>query len=106
MAEYCSEIIGKTVKSTKIYSNHIVIFFTDDTFVVIESSGWEIKYASIRTDNYNINPNDYNISELHEIGIITTEERDLLKESLKRKEIENKEAQEKEMFLKLKEKYS
>lgn len=74
------EIAGKTIARTAYSDNNLFFFFTDNTFTIARGCGWEEKDVEISDDDYDLNPNDYNLYELFEIGILTEKEYDNLRE--------------------------
>lgn len=64
------DLIGKTIQRMEYNENHLFFFFTDNTFCVARGCGWEERDVELMYEKYNIEPNDWNLEDLHEIGVI------------------------------------
>lgn len=100
------ELVGKTIERITDEDEKMFLFFTDNTFAVLKRGGYEISYIEIMSEPYNIEPNDYNLYELKNIGIISEEEYESLSSERRIREVKAKEQKERELFIKLKEKFA
>ena len=84
------EIAGKTIDRTAYSDNNLFFFFTDGTFTIARGCGWEERDVEISDDEYDLEPNNHNLYELFEIGILNEKQYENLREE---KEKRNQEKQ-------------
>jgi hypothetical protein len=54
--------------------DRVFFIFNDDSFCIIKGSGWEEPYAEIDTNEYNLEPYEWNYNDLYKLGFISKEE--------------------------------
>jgi len=106
------EIVGKTIKSAKYGDNAFCLIFTDESFCIIQGSGYDENDVELSDDEIYLIPTDYNISNLLGMRLITPEEAEIAKQKIedKKKKDKSKGAKKKreseyQNYLKLKAKY-
>jgi hypothetical protein len=88
------ELIGKTIVRTGDASERFFIFFSDNTFCVLESAGWDDHYVQLDTDIFNQQPAGYGNEDLLELGFITKEQDDEARRLYTQQLIDNKKNEE------------
>lgn len=96
---------GKTIKRTAYTDNNLFFFFTDNTFAIAKGCGWDERDVEITDEEFNLVPNDYNIDDLKEIGVLDAEQWQKLKSEKENKMREYNKKQELEKLAELKRKY-
>ena len=64
------ELTGKTIQRVAYTDNRLFFFFTDNTFCISRGCGWESRDVEIMDETYDTKPNDWNLDELKEVGIL------------------------------------
>jgi hypothetical protein len=100
------ELSGKTIERVEYIDNHLFFFFTDSTFTVARGCGWEERDIEIMYEKYNIEPNDWNIEELNELGILSDDDFNRLKFERQNRRDEAQKEKELQQLEELKRKYN
>lgn len=100
-----TEMEGKTIKRTAYTDNRLFFFFTDDTFAIAKGCGWEEMDVEISDNTYNLEPSDYNLYQLKEIGILDEQQYQKLQGEKEKRSREAEQKRELEKLAELKRKY-
>ena len=99
------EIVGKTIKSNGYGDNAFCLIFTDDTFCVINGSGYDENDVEFCNDEITTTPTLWNGDDLVNMGLCSIEEAETAKENERKENLKNKEQKEYNEYVKLKNKY-